>query len=727
MGTCFSGGGAPAGVAEFGDAHGLRYPGWQVDCTLCCRPVARAQWVEHAKSSAHLDAAAKRGVNVKGVNEAILRQPPPRAARCARCETPFGCCSTPSHCELCGDPCCGPCVSQQRKILCKPLRAVRACIRCQHPLPVARLLSFTPSLHPPAPGTSLCSCPPIELWQHCCSFLDYKSLNNTLLVSRAFLKTLRLPFQSIEHWNEAFGRGQRIGSGSYGDVYRCHCNLTGVRREVAVKVMRKSSVIGLRRWRYIIREIDIQSQIMHTNSIQLLGLGALHCKSHVYVIMELAGQDLFDRITTTGPMSEREAARLTRQLCCFIHDLHRAGVVHRDIKPENLLLVGEPPTLKVCDFGFARFVEPDLYRYAPESNGLSSCPPSQANSASPSPAPGGGEGRGGKLQTQTQALSVHGGRVCGLSPDMHASQAPQRKDGLHGLTPCGTFGFAPPEMIQAMQQRQSKAWMQDAAVLGVDIFGAGVVLHVMLTAHDPFPVQDAGRHLQAVQRGLRLSHPIYAGLSKGATALMQRMLSYDPKHRPSAQAVLNDPWFQQELAVPSPHSSFASRPAGGRRNNSLRKETRAPRALAERGRHQGGSYDIEEDGRIAVAESVREAATSMRAAELVTPSHGLPEFLAVPDVQMSVPRSGILNDRALSNLGSLGALDALPQLDGIPSLDALAAMDRRTSKRHQVHCGSEQGSHAGRPIDFLPSPSGLMSGRSSTDGEDRSLPLFDMD
>ncbi|KAK9946886.1 hypothetical protein M0R45_012328 [Rubus argutus] len=76
--------------------------------------------------------------------------------------------------------------------------------------------------------------------------------------------------------------------------------------------------------------------------------------------MELCtGGELFDRIIAKGSYSEREAAKIFRQIVNVVHVCHFMGVMHRDLKPENFLLVSkdEHAPLKAIDFGLSVFIE----------------------------------------------------------------------------------------------------------------------------------------------------------------------------------------------------------------------------------------------------------------------------------------------------------------------------------------------------------------------------------
>ncbi|KAG6390611.1 hypothetical protein SASPL_148349 [Salvia splendens] len=76
--------------------------------------------------------------------------------------------------------------------------------------------------------------------------------------------------------------------------------------------------------------------------------------------MELcSGGELFDRITARGSYTEKEAARIGRQIVNVVHVCHFMGVMHRDLKPENFLMVSgdDASLLKATDFGLSVFIE----------------------------------------------------------------------------------------------------------------------------------------------------------------------------------------------------------------------------------------------------------------------------------------------------------------------------------------------------------------------------------
>ena len=82
----------------------------------------------------------------------------------------------------------------------------------------------------------------------------------------------------------------------------------------------------------------------------LFGKGA---RPLYYIAQEyLPGMNLAQYVRRRGPLSARQALKVTAAVARALEAADRAGVVHRDIKPENIL-VSESGAIKVADFGLA--------------------------------------------------------------------------------------------------------------------------------------------------------------------------------------------------------------------------------------------------------------------------------------------------------------------------------------------------------------------------------------
>src|SRR5262249_39252467 len=82
----------------------------------------------------------------------------------------------------------------------------------------------------------------------------------------------------------------------------------------------------------------------------------------VYYVMELLeGRPLADAMAA-APFSFAQFVPILRDTCEALEAAHAVGIVHRDLKPDNLFLVerlGEPPFVKVLDFGIAKVLGTD--------------------------------------------------------------------------------------------------------------------------------------------------------------------------------------------------------------------------------------------------------------------------------------------------------------------------------------------------------------------------------
>jgi serine/threonine protein kinase len=103
-------------------------------------------------------------------------------------------------------------------------------------------------------------------------------------------------------------------------------------------------------------------RVRHPNIVSRLGHGTARDLSgtvfHYLVLEYLSGGDLQKYIRRERVPAER-AFKFVEQVCAGLKHAHQRGVIHRDIKPQNLLLAADLQTVKITDFGVARFSHAD--------------------------------------------------------------------------------------------------------------------------------------------------------------------------------------------------------------------------------------------------------------------------------------------------------------------------------------------------------------------------------
>ena len=75
----------------------------------------------------------------------------------------------------------------------------------------------------------------------------------------------------------------------------------------------------------------------------------------IIMVLEYAGNELFDYLVKHGKMAEDKARRFFQQIVSAVEYCHRHKIVHRDLKPENLLLDSDL-NVKIADFGLSNIM-----------------------------------------------------------------------------------------------------------------------------------------------------------------------------------------------------------------------------------------------------------------------------------------------------------------------------------------------------------------------------------
>ena len=145
----------------------------------------------------------------------------------------------------------------------------------------------------------------------------------------------------------------RIGSGSMGHVYEAENMATG--RHVALKVLHRhyqeQDEVSAR----FLREGKTLRLLSHPHIVELVDMGQLE-NAQLFLATELIEGQSLREVMNGGPIPERRALAIIRQVLDALEAAHELGVVHRDIKPENIM-VGPSDYVKVLDFGVAKLLQ----------------------------------------------------------------------------------------------------------------------------------------------------------------------------------------------------------------------------------------------------------------------------------------------------------------------------------------------------------------------------------
>jgi calcium-dependent protein kinase len=151
---------------------------------------------------------------------------------------------------------------------------------------------------------------------------------------------------------------KELGAGSSGKVYKIRSKLTGEYR--ACKRIDKRNIKEKDKEQFI-TEIDLLRAADHQNIAKLYEI--YEDQIYIYLIMEeCLGGELFTQLAARSEAgkyySEKEAAKIFKQLMSSVNYCHTHGICHRDIKPENILFSSsdEDSAIKLIDFGLSKIV-----------------------------------------------------------------------------------------------------------------------------------------------------------------------------------------------------------------------------------------------------------------------------------------------------------------------------------------------------------------------------------
>ena len=170
---------------------------------------------------------------------------------------------------------------------------------------------------------------------------------------------------ALSRLQRQFGRLQRLGAytlerkiseGGMATIYLARHAL--LKRPTAIKILKKQVATDEFIHRFE-REVQLASQLLHPNTVEVYDFGRTREGQPYYVMEYLDGLTLAELVEHSGPVPPGRAIHILRQVGAALREAHLHGMIHRDVKPENVMLChrGEDDVVKLLDFGLVKNLE----------------------------------------------------------------------------------------------------------------------------------------------------------------------------------------------------------------------------------------------------------------------------------------------------------------------------------------------------------------------------------
>ena len=152
--------------------------------------------------------------------------------------------------------------------------------------------------------------------------------------------------------------GRLLGKGAFGKVNLALHLASG--RLVAIKSFNKKKLTTKRAKRKIKTEIEALSKLRNPFCTQIYDF--FETETHILIVMEYVCGDLLSFIRKRAKISEPTGKIIFKQIIKGLQYIHKKKIVHRDIKLDNVL-IDLTNTVKICDFGVCRILQPGDVMY----------------------------------------------------------------------------------------------------------------------------------------------------------------------------------------------------------------------------------------------------------------------------------------------------------------------------------------------------------------------------